>query len=586
MKTKTLPTLLLLFVTFQVTAQKLLENLGSNLNTSYSEIRPTISADGKTLFFVVEGNPKNTMYATDKHAQDVWFSELGNDGNWSKAKQCASPINQKNDNAVFWSSPDGSKLLIRGVYKNGKFEKRGFSFIHKIINTENIVSWSSPEELKIKGYSSMSVDKYAGGSMSTDGKTLLLYFSEEKNSFLNDIYVSRLQNDGEWSAPKKIEGDINQDDYDEISPYLASDGVTLYFASDRPGGFGEYDVWMSKRLDDTWMNWTAPVNMGDSVNTAKWDAYFTIDAKGEYGYLASTSSSLGASDLFKVKLNNANKPSSVVMLYGKVYSAENNEEIIPGLHLEVNTIKDGKENQFINDPTRSDSSTSEYNSSYKIVFPYGNVYSIKASGEGYQSHVDTLDFSVVAPYKELHQDIFIQKLKKQLANNGVDTSKSLSISTASASVDTSSRSNISVEKDFVSSKISTSKNIDSINNRKRQDLSKGDIIVINNILFDFAKSSLKKSSYKELRKVVQLLKNNPNVTIELSAHTDNIGSDKYNLKLSKARAKSSSNYLISKGISYKRIQSKGYGERKPIASNKTSVGRKLNRRVEIKVIKK
>ena len=84
---------------------------------------------------------------------------------------------------------------------------------------------------------------------------------------------------------------------------------------------------------------------------------------------------------------------------------------------------------------------------------------------------------------------------------------------------------------------------------------------------------------------MQLLKNNPNITIELSAHTDKVGSDRYNLKLSKARARVSTSYLVSKGVSSKRIQSKGYGERKPVATNKTAVGRKLNRRVEIKVIK-
>ena len=112
---------IVLLGTINAFAQPTLESLGAKVNSTYAEVRPTISADGKLIYFVVEGNPKNTMYKTDKFAQDVWFSELDGTGTWGPAKQSAAPINGLKDNAVFWVSPDGNRVLIRGAFENGKY---------------------------------------------------------------------------------------------------------------------------------------------------------------------------------------------------------------------------------------------------------------------------------------------------------------------------------------------------------------------------------------------------------------------------------------------------------------------------------
>ena len=100
-------------------SQTIFENLGPKVNSIYHEARPTISADGKTLYFIVEGNPKNAKYKDDKYAQDVWYSEFDQEtGSWSQAQQAAAPINNITDNAVFWVSPDGNRILIRGAFDN------------------------------------------------------------------------------------------------------------------------------------------------------------------------------------------------------------------------------------------------------------------------------------------------------------------------------------------------------------------------------------------------------------------------------------------------------------------------------------
>lgn len=528
-----------LIVSTNAFAQTVFENLGTKVNSIYSEVRPTISADGRILYFVVEGNPKNTMYKDDKEAQDVWYAELDETGNWGPATQCTAPINGQKDNAVFWVSPDGNRILIRGAYENGKYVGRGVSLSNKTTS-----GWSAPERLKVKGYNKMSLDKYSGAFMANDGKTLLLYFSEEKNSFLNDIYVSTLEENDEWSMPKSIGTTINLDDYDEISPFLASDGATLYFSSDRPGGLGEHDIWMSKRLDETWTKWTEPVNMGDSINTSKWDAYFAVDAKGEYAYLASTQNSIGGTDLCKIKLSDAQRPNAVVLVYGRVFNAITKQPLsaqmfydkVPGETTEGNAI-------------------SNPDGVYKVTLPYGKMYSLRASADSFFSVLDTLDLKEPGVYKEIHRDLYLYP------------------SVTNGKVLYDSNGNV----------IRT--NIDSIADDELGNIVEGQIVSTENILFDFAKAILRAESFKELDKVARMLQVNPKMQVELSAHTDKIGGYSDNLKLSNDRANAARQYLLSKGVESGRIIAKGYGETTPVADNKTEAGRQKNRRVEFRILK-
>ncbi len=532
----------LLFGAIYVQAQKPTENLGGKVNSVHAEVRPFVSADGKILYYVVEGNPQNNNFAKDKLAQDVWYSELAEDGSWGQATHATKPVNDLKDNAVFWVSPEGNRLLIRGSYENGKFTGKGFSLCNKVEG-----GWSTPEKIKIKGYENMALDAYSGATMANDGKTLLLYFSEEKNSNLNDIYVSRLNEDTqEWSKPAKLGDNVNMDDYDEISPFLAADGVTLYFSTDRPGGKGDYDIWMTKRTDETWKHWTEPVNMGD-LNTAGWDAYFSLDAKAEYGYFSTTTQTLGSTDIVKTKLNDDQKPQSVVLVYGRVFNAVTKEPMDAKLFYDA-----------IPGETSEGNAISNADGMYKVTLPYGKQYSLRASADNFFSVIDTLDIAQVGPYKEIHRDLYL--------NPVVTDGKLL----------TDSNGNV----------IRT--NIDSLDGDEidASKLAEGQILSSHNILFDYAKSIIRSDSYKELDKVAKLMKKNSTMVIELSAHTDAIGGYSANLKLSDDRANSARQYLLSKGIEASRIQAKGYGETTPVGDNKSEEGRQLNRRVEFRILKK
>jgi outer membrane protein OmpA-like peptidoglycan-associated protein len=114
----------------------------------------------------------------------------------------------------------------------------------------------------------------------------------------------------------------------------------------------------------------------------------------------------------------------------------------------------------------------------------------------------------------------------------------------------------------------------------------GSTIVLRNIFFDSDKSALKPESANELERLIKLLKDNPNLKIELASHTDSDGSEEYNLKLSNSRSASVVDYIIAKGISSQRLVAKGYGESKPIAENETTMGKQKNRRTEFKILEK
>lgn len=489
------------------------ENLGPNVNSPLPELRPTVSADGNLLFFIVENDPMNTKYDAVNNSQDIWFSERDSMGVWGPARHMGAPLNTYFYNAVFWISPDNNRILIRNAFINGDYMGNGVSMSYRQKNGR----WSPPNMLRIRNYQKYDRGRQYGATMAHDGKTLLLYMSPEKDSYNNDLFVCFLQSDSTWSEPKTLGKKINLPDYNEMTPYLAADGVTLYFSSDRPGGLGDNDIWMTKRLDSTWQKWSEPVNLGAPINTPDWDAFFTLDAGGEYAYLTSSENGYGESDIVRVKLLEREKPNPVVLVDGNVYNKKTNEPLSAALVYE--TLPDGVEaGNGVSNPA---------DGSFKIVLPYDKNYLIRASADKYFAISENLnlDSLVKAGYKEIHKDLYLVPIEI------------------------------------------------------------GQVVRLNNVFFDFDKWDLRPESFVELDRVVKLLKENPTIEIELSAHTDSYGTDDYNFKLSDNRAKSCVEYIISQGIDSSRVTSHGYGETMPVATNETAEGRQLNRRVEFKILK-
>ena len=490
-----------------------IENLGVKVNSDLAELRPTVSADGNLLFFICENHPANTKYNSVPNSQDIWYSRRDSTGKWCTARHPGYPLNTMQYNAVYWISPDNNRILIRGAFQQGAYMGKGVSMSHIGENGK----WTEPDMLLIKNYEKYDRGHQSGATMAQDGQTLLLYMTPERGAFENDIYVCFRAGDGTWTEPKSLGKKINLPGSDEMTPYLASDGVTLYFSSNRSGGLGDNDIYKSARLDKSWQKWSDPVNLGSPINTPDWDAFFTLDAGGEYAYLTTNLNTYGASDIVRVKLLEKEKPNPVVLVSGNVYNLKTHEPLSASLVYE--TLPDGVQ--------AGNGLSNSLDGAFKMVLPYNKNYSIRASADHFFAISENLnlDSLVKAGYKEIHKDLYLAPIEI------------------------------------------------------------GQVVRLNNVFFDFDKWDLRPESYIELNRVVDLLKNNPAVEIEMSAHTDSRGADDYNFTLSDSRARSVMEYILSKGISPSHITSKGYGETKPVAPNDTEENRQLNRRVEFKIMK-
>ncbi len=286
------------------------ENLGSAINTEYSELLPVISPDGKTLFFCRRGDPRNT----GGPAEDIWHAVQRPDGSWSPAINLGPPLNTRGINFLCSILPDGKTVLVGGVYlPNGKIAP-GVS-----ISRFDGLHWSTPRPLRIHDFHNRG--RFVSYFLAADGKTLLMAIQRDDSYGGMDIFVSFLQPDSSWSKPLNLGPTINTA-ADEFTVFLAPDGQTLYFSSEGHNGYGSADLFISRRLDDSWTSWTKPQNLGPVINSPLWDGYFSIPATADYAYFVSTQNSKGREDIFRVKLLPSMQPQISVVVEDSIYQIQ------------------------------------------------------------------------------------------------------------------------------------------------------------------------------------------------------------------------------------------------------------------------
>jgi outer membrane protein OmpA-like peptidoglycan-associated protein len=284
------------------------ENLGTAINSKFNEICPVVSPDGKKLYFTRWKHPDNL--GPNKN-QDIWVSNLNDKKQWDKATLFPAPINNEENNAVCGISPNGKTMLLNNVYgKDGQMEK-GVSLSFLLRTGE----WSFPKPIRIQNFKNKS--EYSEYTLAPNGKVLLMT-TEMKDSYGGkDIYVSFLKPDDTWTEPKNIGATVNTGE-SESTPFIAPDGQTMYFSSSGHVGYGNNDIFLTRRLDDTWLNWSIPENVGPVVNTNQWDGYFTVSAQGDYAYFSSVENSIGAEDIYRIKIPEKVKPQTLVQVSGQV----------------------------------------------------------------------------------------------------------------------------------------------------------------------------------------------------------------------------------------------------------------------------
>ncbi|MBN1251444.1 MAG: OmpA family protein [Bacteroidales bacterium] len=364
------------------------KNLGKSINSMYSEIAPIISPDGKTLYVARQNHPEN--YGSQK-LYDVWYAEKKSDGSWTSMKRMGKPINNEGDNLVISVSPDGNTLLLEGLYSStGAYvSDQGISVSNRTLN-----GWTIPKKVLIDNfYNNNEFESYCP----TADKKVLIMSVQRNDSYGNkDLYVSFLKQNGNYSEPVNMGKDLNTY-LNEGTPFIASDNKTLYFYSYAFPGYGSADIFVTKRLDETWTKWSKPKNLGPTVNSSDWDTYYSVSAKGDYAYLVSTKGSYGNEDIFEIKMSEDSKPETVVLIFGKVFNKKTNKPI--GVDIVYEDLKTGK----IAGSARSNPRTG----SYKIILPYGKNYSFRAEADDFIAINEEIDLLKIGKYLEKKKNLFL-----------------------------------------------------------------------------------------------------------------------------------------------------------------------------------
>ncbi len=362
-------------------------NLGPSINSRYQEIAPMVTPDGKTIYFTRSQHPENTG---SPEKQDVWFASIKPDGSFGLAQNIGRPINTPHHNSSFSITPDGNTMLLNNVYNEDGTLEKGLSITQR--ESEN--QWSKPKKVVIQDY--YNNNNYSEFCLSQDGKILLMTVQRGDSYGDKDIYYARLQSDGTWSTPKNLGGTVNTA-ASETSPFLASDGKTLYYSTAGLSGYGHNDIFVTRRQDATWEEWSEPQNLGPEINTPLWDAYFSISAKADFAYYASYANSIGDSDIFRVRLSDDNKPEPVALIQGVVRNAKTNEPIKATIVYE--TLPDGENaGTAVSNPESGE---------YKVVLPLDKNYAILAEAKGFLSVDENVDLVGTTDYQEITKDLYL-----------------------------------------------------------------------------------------------------------------------------------------------------------------------------------
>lgn len=400
-------------------------------------------------------------------------------------------------------------------------------------------------------------------SISSDGRTMVFTSCEGRSSYGScDLYIAK-KNGEEWSTPQNLGNAVNSP-YWESQPALSSDGKLLFFASERPGGYGGKDLWVSQFSKSN--TWAPAINLGQTINSAADEISPFMHANGSTLFFASNGpQSFGGFDILMTNLVDGNfdtpqnlgypindatdQVSLFVTADGKraFYASDDKKRVdlfsfeipdeIKAKYKKVNYLKGvitDKETGFPQAATiqlvdlrtqkvLSSVTSDSVTGAYMIVLPHGNRYGVHVNKADYLFRSLNFDVTVTEKAEGKELNVGLEPIKRQ-ANT-----------------------------------------------------------VLANIFFDSGSAELREESYFELDKLAALLAENPNVKAEIKGHTDDVGNETDNLTLSQIRAEAVVAYLVSKHIAPDRISPIGYGESMPLFPNENETNRQLNRRIEFTI---
>lgn len=440
-----------------------------------------------------------------EHDEDLVIAHKDTHGRWTRPESLSKNINSFLNEGTCTISADGRKLIFTSCVGRQGF---GSCDLFESVRIGN--EWTAPKNL---GPTVNSGDWESQPTLSADGRTL--YFVSDRRGGIGrrDIWMTTLDDNGNWNKAVNVGAPVNTV-YDEISPFIHVNNQVLYFASNGQTGFGGYDIFYSERGGQ---KWTAPVNMGSPINTYQdqFSLFITADGKrGYYSHEDQVPSGKVASRIYEITIP---EDKQIQRKSNYIKGVVTDKETHLPLQARIELVDIQRDTVLAR--VESDSVTGEY----LMVLTDGSEYALYINRQHYLFQSLNFDYSGKATREPIIRNIELMPVKK------------------------------------------------------------GSVAVLKNIFFDFDKYDLKEKSKPELQKIIRFLQENPTVHIEIGGHTDNAGSAVYNQQLSEKRAQAVYRYLVNAGIDMRRLSAKGYGASRPVDTNDTDEGRQANRRIEFTV---
>jgi len=481
-------------------------NMGDSVNSERSEYWPSLSLDESKLIITVL-DPSDPATSTQKTTvqEDFYESIKKDDGTWAMRRNVGQPLNTGDNEGAQTISADGRFLFFTACNRE---DGQGKCDLYFSVNTDG--KWSVPQNL---GYPINSAFSEKHPSLSPDGKKL--YFASDRPGGLGglDIWITKLDKNGTWSFPVNMGENINTPG-NEQSPFIHPDNRSLYFSSEGHKNMGKGDLFIS-RLDSL-NKWTLAENLGYPINTWNNEIGLIVNAAGNMAYYASDRVQNRGLDIYEFPLHPKARPIPVSYMKGRVYDSRNwkgVEAVFQLIDLQTGNLV-------------MESSSAPSDGEYLVSLPSGCNYALNVSKSGYLFY--SAHFSMAEVHDRLDPYLMDVPLRPILVDEKV---------------------------------------------------------ILQNIFYAFNSFEVQPESETELNKIIEFMNQNSSLKVEISGHTDTVGNAQYNQVLSEKRAKSVVDYLSSKGIAQSRLSFKGYGSSVPIATNDTEEGRSVNRRTELKIIK-
>ena len=427
------------------------------------------------------------------------------DGKWSKAVRMPEPVNSNDNEGAQCISQDGRIMFFTACNRQ---DGVGRCDLYMCVKKGD--KWSKPRNL---GPAVNSGAWESQPTFSIDGRTLY-FVSDRKGGYGGkDIWFTTFKN-GRWTAPQNLGPEINTP-YDEMSPFIHYSDQQLYFSSNGHPGMGGMDLFVSTRTEK---GWGIPQNLGYPINTAADETNLIVAADGRTAiYSSDRAGGYGKQDLYQFELPAAVRALPTAHVHGFVSDKKSGAKLKSTIN--VVDLETGD--------TVAVTSSDAGDGSYMVSLPKNGRYMFQVVSDGYLFYSDNFDETSTSDREEVYS------------------------------------------RDIVLSAIEV-----------------GETITLRNIFFETGKYALLDASIAELQSVVGVLTQNPTIKVELGGHTDNVGNTAANQLLSEQRAKAVYDYLVAHGVSAERLSYKGYGETRPVADNSTEEGRLANRRTTFTIVNK